>query len=443
MKYFCENLSIKGTHQVLYYYKKLTFLKKYGYFRESSPKFFDQEFINADEVVESLSKIDKITVEITQKCNMSCKYCGFLSLYENIDKTRNSVFNEDYLFLLIDELMKYWNNEQRQITISFYGGEPLLEFNKIRKIISNLENKYPQLILKYQITTNGTLIKKHAHYLVKKNFFLAISLDGNKKHNSYRKLKNGKQSFDIVFENVKFLRNNYPNYFKHNVHFSTVLHNLNNITETQKFFKEEFGNYNYIGSLKTNNINPQKINEFKRIYQPKNRIIKLNRNDKKYSYHVPSDVEIETFLRIILKLYTKNLFRLINGDKRPKTPALKTCIPFSIKLFLSADGYIFPCESITKNFPLGCIQDNRITLEPVQIARIYNELMKINYLQCKKCKISEFCFQCLFDVIKYTEDKLTYSCFYDEVKFNDYIVNFINHFENDNADFSRFILNNL
>jgi len=44
------------------------------------------------------------------------------------------------------------------IAISFYGGEPLLEFNLIKEIVKEAEELFKGKDILYNITTNGSLI---------------------------------------------------------------------------------------------------------------------------------------------------------------------------------------------------------------------------------------------------------------------------------------------
>jgi len=63
---------------------------------------------------------------------------------------------------------------------------------------------------KFNITTNGILLDKHIEFLVNNNFTIKISLDGDFINNGYRITKNGENSFDKVFKNIKYIQKNSP-----------------------------------------------------------------------------------------------------------------------------------------------------------------------------------------------------------------------------------------
>ena len=95
-----------------------------------------------------------------------------------------------------------------QLALSFYGGEPLLEFELIKKCVSYILQRKGDKKILFTMTTNGTLMTEDViEFLVKYEFNLMISLDGDKKsHDINRRFKTGKGSFDIILENLSRLK---------------------------------------------------------------------------------------------------------------------------------------------------------------------------------------------------------------------------------------------
>ena len=104
----------------------------------------------------------------------------------------------------IDNITKNVNSNQI-ITIGFFGGEPLLCYDLIKRIIDysnkNIKNNGS---IKFSITTNGLLLNKdRLEYLKSQNVDLCISIDGNEEiHNLNRIYLNGRGSFNQVLKNV-------------------------------------------------------------------------------------------------------------------------------------------------------------------------------------------------------------------------------------------------
>lgn len=89
----------------------------------------------------------------TANCNLSCVYC-----YETYD---NKSMSFDTTKEILDSEFKGLKNDD-YMTIDFFGEEPFLEFELIKKIVSYVQeqNIKGQFLPKYRFfaTTNGTLI---------------------------------------------------------------------------------------------------------------------------------------------------------------------------------------------------------------------------------------------------------------------------------------------
>ena len=89
---------------------------------------------------------------------------------------------------------RFLSHKPKEATIGFYGGEPLLEFERMKEIVAFAEQLAADngVELRFNVTTNGTLLSEEKiHYLVAHKFAVMISLDGNKEsHDRYRVFKN-------------------------------------------------------------------------------------------------------------------------------------------------------------------------------------------------------------------------------------------------------------
>ena len=71
-------------------------------------------------------------------------------------------------------------NLNPELTLSFYGGEPLRNFSFISEIVTYAKAIKPEkLKLRFSMTTNGLLLKKYMGFLAENEFELSISLDGD------------------------------------------------------------------------------------------------------------------------------------------------------------------------------------------------------------------------------------------------------------------------
>ena len=119
-----------------------------------------------------------VTLTLTANCNLSCVYC-----YEKHDDNKSMSF--DTAKYILDSEFEGLKNDD-YITIDFFGGEPFLEFELIKKIVSYVreQNIKGRFLPRYRFfaTTNGTLIHGEIMNFLKahKNFYLGLSLDGTK-----------------------------------------------------------------------------------------------------------------------------------------------------------------------------------------------------------------------------------------------------------------------
>ena len=97
----------------------------------------------------------------------------------------------------IDYIFAHIPNEADSVSISFIGGEPLLEFHTIRACVEYSEQKYDLSKVSFLATTNGTqLTEENKNWFKQKKdkFFLCLSLDGDKETQNH----NRSNSFDKI-----------------------------------------------------------------------------------------------------------------------------------------------------------------------------------------------------------------------------------------------------
>lgn len=148
-----------------------------------------------------------MTLMPTQWCNFRCPYC-----YEDL---KNIFMNEriqnriiEYIDFNIKELKK------DTIYINWYGGEPLLNPDVIKKINSYCITLEKEKKIKFlsRIITNGYLLNEDMIKLLQslKISSFQITVDGCKNtHNKRRILSDGGHTYDAIMENIKILTEYY------------------------------------------------------------------------------------------------------------------------------------------------------------------------------------------------------------------------------------------
>ena len=146
--------------------KKYDLLSKNNYFKSHTPyivkNFKFREF--------DFSDLKTVTFEVTQRCNLRCKYCinGEMYNHDENDYTDDLSFEKAKAVIdfLADKIQE-GSSVKSKITFGFYGGEPLLQFELIKEIVEYIKMKVsPITPVDFTMTTNGLLLKKYLNFLI-------------------------------------------------------------------------------------------------------------------------------------------------------------------------------------------------------------------------------------------------------------------------------------
>lgn len=388
------------------------------------------EEISAKQIELNLVHLRQLVFEVTDACNLRCKYCGYADLYEGYDKRENLRFPMHRAKLIIDYLYEYWKNCDvdgfvEPISIGFYGGEPLLNVPFIQNVIDYIEN-LPLTCKKffYSMTSNAMLLDKYMDFLAEKEVRLLISLDGDREGQGYRVDAVGRNSFDRVFANINLLREKHPIYFKRFVNFNAVLHSKNSVEGIYNFIRNTFGKEPTISSLSTSGIRPDKISEFNKTYRNYTESLSNAKNCEDLKEQLFIKNPDTSLLMDYLYYYSGNVFFNYNhlfvvNDKTPHFHT-GTCIPFSKKMFVTVKGRILQCERINHEFALGQVTDNGVELDLEQAARQYNSYVQKYTRQYRHCGNRRACMQCVYQIDDIHEAGTTCRSFCTEAQRKEY-----------------------
>lgn len=142
---------------------------------------------------------------VTEACNLKCTYC-----YES----KQGVHDSARMLKQVDAertIDAYFEGSpgREALTITFFGGEPLLNPKVIRESVAYAKHKALELgkEVGFTITTNLTLLTEEmAEFLASERFHVMVSLDGDKEGNDrYRKTVEGQGTYDVVKRNLQIL----------------------------------------------------------------------------------------------------------------------------------------------------------------------------------------------------------------------------------------------
>jgi uncharacterized protein len=173
-------------------------------------------------------------LNVCNACNLKCTYC----YAEDCALANGSqLMSEETVKSSIDFLL---NNPLPSVSysISFAGGEPLLNFNVIKSAVRYAHNQKLTrgINLELKILTNGTLMNAEMlKFISDYNVFVQISLDGPPEiQNQLRPSKRGCGSSEKIFKTIKlFEENGFTNFRVR----STLCHANADIKKIEQFYK--------------------------------------------------------------------------------------------------------------------------------------------------------------------------------------------------------------
>ena len=308
-----------------------------------------------------------ITLEVNQTCNLRCRYCYL----ENKD---SSEMTYDTAVRCIDfALFNACQHKDRRIWIDLVGGEPLLSFGLLKKIVSYSDTRAKKLGVNttFSLTTNGTIITNEIlNWLISNHVHIKISIDGTDTvHNLNRVYADGNGSHGTVISNLPFFRA----YEKATGIYMQATHVI-----TQNNYRFLFDSCKYL----VENLGMHIID---------------TALDLSYSWSESSLDSITEAIEKTILLYLEHkecntpfLWGMIvdmNNFKSPISPCYK-CGAGLISCYVRTNGDIYGCSAnLNVKYKLGSLEsgfNGKMLSDLKRIAEINNE-------NCNNCKIYKFC----------------------------------------------------
>lgn len=356
-------------------------------------KFIDLSIDDIKKRIES-NRLNSLTLNVTHDCNLRCKYCIYSGFYKH-----QRIHEKEYMTdqVALKSLEFFWEkakkSKEEEVLITFYGGEPLLNFKIFEKVVRRMKNlNKVKKKIQFSFTTNGTLLNEDKiNFLIENNFRLYISHDGPKKiHDSKRITRDGKPSFDLIARNLKKIKDINYDFFTKNVYIQTTICPPYDINAVNDFFTDDafFSNfkpmYSFVHSVdidkpfftKENRKSAQNINQAK---------IKMIKDLTSKSKDKKPDTL--TLWGPDLKLI-HNRRKVSNSDKCPLNGI---CLPGEESIFVDISGDIFICEKLDSFISIGSIEKGLDYFKIKQLVDIYREYVVEN---CKNCWARNLCGDC-------------------------------------------------
>lgn len=313
-------------------------------------KYMHQKFAFAD------SRL-LLTIATTTECNFRCPYCYEAGITGNYMKEDTEKAILDYINSI----------KPRKLNITWYGGEPLMNFDSIKRLTSEIDKLKFIEELEYTMVTNGALLTEDVcqffvHHNLKK---VQITIDGlEANHNKSRISKNGKPSYSVILHNLSQALEFLPEcYFSVRVNISQG--NREDYPLLYKELHKKFGGKN-------------NFSVYFSFVEDYNMCIENN---------ILNSKERIEFLR-----YLKDVYHIYE-NKYPKHE-ISVCQACQINSFvIGPDGDLYKCwnEIGRKDFVVGNIKNKKMISNYDLISEYAIRYNKFNDFQCLDCFLLPVC----------------------------------------------------
>lgn len=147
----------------------------------------------------------KMMLMVQSNCNLACTYCyEVISGFHSTGKRMDSETGRRSVEFLIQR-----SGSRRDLEITFFGGEPLMNFELVRELVTYCRSREADTgkRFSFQMTTNCTLLDdEKIEYLVANQFSMMLSIDGPPElHDVHRKDLGGAGTGAVALEKAKAL----------------------------------------------------------------------------------------------------------------------------------------------------------------------------------------------------------------------------------------------
>lgn len=349
--------------------------------------------------------INMITLELTERCNLRCKYC----IYHDYNASYRGFGNQDMTFATakkaIDFLVEHSVDVEpnKKLIITFYGGEPLFQFDLIQQCVEYAESQNVNHSWLFAITTNCTLLTDEMiTYFAEKEFSLTASIDGDKEmHDANRITPSGSGTFDIAIRNLEKLALAYKEHNVEGPHISinsviTPPYDFEKLDRMQRFFNDL--DWWPAGSRITWAYAQPDSKKTKEELE--HELARTELNDamdldpvSEWHYDNTLSSEHELFTREgemqSLMLIQE---RRITAKPMSIAPLNACCVPGERRIFVAVNGALRLCERIGESPDLGNVIDG---LDYAAIKRyFFDEYIEQSLPYCKDCWSVQLCGLC-------------------------------------------------
>lgn len=318
--------------------------------------------------------VKSLCLNIAHDCNLRCRYC--FASQGDYDTHKRELMSFDVARKAVDLLIRSTEGKRQHCEIDFFGGEPLLNFDVVKKTIAYIreQEKIHDRIFKLSLTTNGMLLDaEKISYLTDNHISLILSLDGRPDiHNRMRPNAGGGDSYTPCMEHqldaVK--KRNGEEYYVRGTYTKYNLDFTNDVKHMADLGFEGLSMEPVVGDDLSYAIETA---DLPRIFD---------------EYDHLTDLYLQRYATGHPFIYYHFIMDLYRGPCIAKR--LRGCGAGHEYMCVVPDGRIYPCHQFVgqEEYVIGNVDDG---ITDVELPLIFRDMHVLNKPECRNCWAKFFC----------------------------------------------------
>lgn len=381
-----------------------------GLFSDRRPTAMRYPFSKEEMRIILSSTLCRLILGVTESCNLRCTYCKYSGTYQYARQHSNTQMTEatarKALRFQMDHTSYIINETDEPISVTFYGGEPFLNFRLIQSCVSFIEEHYPERRERviFALTSNFTLpTEEILEFLVRSQIELTVSVDGPQiLHDRYRVSASGKGSFERLRRNLERLRKIDEKYYNEKVAFSVVITPPYDLEAVVDFFEHDdlvrdhllfvsYADRSYTTFFDRFDMNAERKALFGQLSGLSTRF-----EEGVKTGSLPPRSPLTPFTSGPLKPVVQRQVGRLSSQIYPNG----VCVPGAHRLFVMPDEKLYMCERIGETLPIGDL-DSGYDFEAID--QTIQRYIAISEANCRDCWAVRFCGACFISGLKGSE----------------------------------------
>ncbi|MCL6589563.1 MAG: radical SAM protein [Firmicutes bacterium] len=349
------------------------------------------------------TRLSHLILNVTEQCNLRCDYCSYSGHQQFRRRHSPAQMSLDVARGALDWFFEH-SREAPEITISFYGGEPLLNQEIIKDTVAYAKSLFHHKKIRFMITTNGLFLDTNftSWLSVNPEVFINVTLNGPAEfHDRFRHTADGQGSQFHIMQNLNEIKHNDPAMFARRIGIT-----INYLTAVELPVIQEWWFAEPIFQAKLplalrriilRFADDELKNRLQRFMPDQSAVqAAFNRLEAEYITHLKRRTPERNLWGL---LWDSPLAHIHFRSRLPLEPIhlfTGSCVPFARRTFVDVNGNLRLCEKSDGKVIFGQVKEGIDFHKLAELVAGFGELLNQH---CRFCYAIRYCTLCLNDVL--------------------------------------------